>query len=101
MEVFFIMAKKGQKFNKYSAEFRHKVVMEKINKGTSYSTLGRKYNMSWQTIDGWVRKYKKQGDLNERKRGKPKQSEETNYKEKYEILKKYLEFLEEVEQEKK
>ncbi len=95
------MAKKGQKFNVYTSEFRHKVVMEKITKGTSYSTLGRKYNMSWQTIDSWVRKYKRQGHLEEQKRGKPKQSDETNYKEKYEILKKFLESLEEVEQEKK
>ncbi len=95
------MAKKGQKFNKYTKEFRHKVVMEKINQGTSYSTLGRKYNMSWQTIDGWVRKYKKHGNLDEQKRGRAKQSKEINYKEKYEILKKFLGSLEEVEQEKK
>ena len=95
------MAKKGQKFKVYTPEFKQKVVMEKITKGTSYSTLGRKYNMSWQTIDGWVRKYKKQGYLEKGKRGRPKQSEEVNYKEKYEILKKFLESLEEVEQEKK
>ncbi|MBU0976754.1 transposase [Patescibacteria group bacterium] len=95
------MAKKGQKFEKYTPEFRHKVVMEKINKGTSYSTLGKKYKMSWKTIDSWVRKYKRQGHLEEQKRGRPNQSEEVDYKEKYEILKKFLESLEEGEQEKK
>ena len=37
------MAKKGQKFYLYTSEFRHKVVMEKIKEGTSYSELGRNW----------------------------------------------------------
>jgi|LGVF01.2.fsa_nt_gb hypothetical protein len=36
------MAKKGQKFNKYTTEFRSKVVMENINQGKSYTSLGKK-----------------------------------------------------------
>ena len=64
-------------------------------------SLARKYDISWKTIQTWIRKHRNNGDLAVDNRGRPKESEETNYKEKYEILKKYLEFLEEVEQEKK
>lgn len=95
------MAKKGQKFNNYTSEFRHTVAMEKIKKGKSYSYLSEKYGISKKTIGTWVRKYKKQGNLDEQKRGRKKQTKEANYKEKYEILKKFLESLEEGEQEKK
>lgn len=95
------MARKGQVFNSYTSEFRHKVVMERIKKGSSYRYLGEKYNISKKTVEMWVRKYKKQGNLDEQKRGRPKETEESNYKEKYEILKKFLESLEEVEREKK
>jgi len=95
------MAKKGQKFNKYTEEQRIKIVNEHIQEKKSLRHLGKKYEISWKTIATWVRKYRSKGHLGELKRGRPRQSEETNYKEKYEILKKYLEFLEEVEQEKK
>jgi transposase-like protein len=101
MEVFFIMAKKGQKFNKYEPEFRIKVLNEYLKEGKSMRSLSRKYDISWKTIQTWVRKHKNNGDVAADNRGRPKESEEANYKEKYEILKKYLEFLEEVEQEKK
>lgn len=95
------MASKGQKFNKYSEEFRNKVTLEHINQGKSCRYLGGKYNVSSNTIETWVKKYKKKGHLAEEKRGRPKVTEETNYKEKYEILKKFLESLEGGEQEKK
>ena len=95
------MARKGQEFNSYTSEFRYKVVMERIKEGKSYRYLGEKYDISKKTVETWVRKYKKQGNLLEQKRGRPKETEEANYKEKYEILKKFLESLEEVEQEKK
>lgn len=95
------MARKGQLFKSYTDEFRNKVVMEHIKERKSYRYLGEKYSISKKTVETWVRRYKKQGDLITLKRGRPKQSEETNYKEKYEILKKFLEYLEEVEQEKK
>ena len=90
------MASKGQKFNKYSLEFRTKVVEEYFN-GESGGTklLGKKYGIAYQTIDNWVYKYKKQGNLIndiEHKRGKKKE-ENIDYKERYEILKKYQAFL--------
>ena len=95
------MASKGQKFSKYSEEFRTKVTMEHINNGKSCRYLGKKHNISIKTVETWVRKYKSQGHLIDQKRGRPKVTEDTNYKEKYEILKKFLESLEGGEQEKK
>ena len=95
------MAKKGQKFKKYSEEFRYKVTLENIQEGKTCRFLGEKYNISKKTVETWVRKYRKLGHLQEQERGRPKETEESNYKEKYEILKKFLKSLEEGKQEKK
>jgi len=58
------MAKKGQKFNKYSNEFRDKIINEYFSGNSGGSIyLGKKYNISNYTIDTWIRKYKKQGNL--------------------------------------
>jgi transposase len=94
------MARKGQKQEQHNIEKIMIIVNEKLN-GASYGSLARKYKVSKGTIKTWVHQYRKRGALKDKKRGRSKQSDETNYKEKYEILKKYLEFLEEVEQEKK
>ena len=94
------MAKKGQEFNIYTDEFRTKVIEENSKKGKSSNFLSRKYYIPKGTVDTWIYQSKHNGPLR-MKRGRHKQSEETNYKEKYEILKKFLESLEEVEQEKK
>ena len=83
------MAKKGQKFNKYSNEFRDKIIDEYFSGNSGGSIyLGKKYNISNYTIDTWIRKYKKQGNLDNdinHTRGRKK--------ERYEILKKYQAFL--------
>lgn len=95
------MARKGQKFEKFSKEIRLKVVHEKINEGKSYSYLSKKYGMNSKTIETWVRIFRRDGSLDVKKRGKPKQDSTQDYKEKYEILKKFQGFLKEVDQEKK
>jgi len=94
------MAKKGQKFKEYSEEFRLQVIKENIEEKKSSRYLSKKYGIPRGTVDTWVYQYKHSGPIR-KKRGRPKQSEETNYKEKYEILKKFLESLEGGEQEKK
>lgn len=95
------MAKKGQTFNKYTNEFRQKIVYEKIHEGKSYTYLSRKYDIPEGTINTWVYKYNKNdNELIIKKRGRQKQ-EEIDYKERYEILKKFLDYLREVDQEKK
>jgi len=94
------MARKGQKFKKYTEVFRTRVIEEHINVGKSKRFLSEKYDVPKGTINTWIYQYKHNGPTR-RKRGRQKQSEEINYKEKYEILKKFLESLEEVEHEKK
>ena len=93
------MARKGQKFNEYSLEFKDKILTEYFN-GKGIDPLGRKYSVPPQTIRNWIIKVKAGGDLSEdmrgRKRtGRPKTKNLTleDYKERYEILKKYQTFL--------
>ena len=90
------MASKGQIFNKYSNKFKCKIIKEYLdgNNGGS-KALAKKYSISYQTINTWIRKYKIQGSLDndiEHKRGRKKE-EYIDYKERYEILKKYQAFL--------
>ena len=89
------------KENKKSLEVRLAAVHEKINEGKSYTDLAKKYGVSWKTVETWVRIYKRDGTLDLQKKGRPRNEENVDYKEKYEILKKFQEFLEEVDQEKK
>ena len=90
------MASKGQTFNKYKKEFIDKILDEyKSGKGSSRS-LGKKYDISRKTIDTWIRKYINHPELYESKgkKGRPKKTdEEIDYKERYEILKKYQAFI--------
>ncbi len=97
------MAKKGQKFIKYDLKFKEKVLKERRETGIPIKLLGEKYKIPYKTIDTWERIYRRDGGLNKAKRGRPikTEDEQTDYKEKYEILKKFQEFLEEVDREKK
>ena len=90
------MASKGQKFIKYSNEERDKVLSE-IQKGVSFSVVAERYGIPKGTIMTWSHKfhrpelYPNQGQ----KRGRQKEKDLTkeDYKERYEILKKYRAFL--------
>ena len=88
------MASKGQKFNRYSPEFKEAVLKEFFeghNGGTKY--LGKKYGISYHTIDTWVQKRKKPELYHEgEKRGRRKDSE-IDWKQRYQILKKFQAFL--------
>ena len=92
------MARKGQKFKTYSPEFKEKILTE-YKDGFSSRYLGRKYNVSYHTIDNWVVKTKHLIDVSIDHRkggsGRPKSKNLTleDYKERYEILKKYQAFL--------
>lgn len=92
------MAKKGQKFRKYTLEFKEKLLKEYKN-GKSARAIGEKYGISQPTIETWVKKERRDGTLVSRQRGRPRGK--IDYKEKYEILKKFQDFLKEVDQEKK
>lgn len=90
------MAKKGQKFRKYNVEFKQQVLNAYFNgEGGRYS-LARRFNVSEHTIDTWIQKTRHGVDVKIDHR--PKHSgrrklNETDYKERYEILKKYQAFL--------
>ena len=80
----------------YTDEFKNKIIKEYLegNNGGS-KTLAKKYNISFHTIDTWIYKYKRQGNLDndiEHLRGRKKESG-IDYKERYEILKKYQAFI--------
>lgn len=87
------MARKGQIFNKYSKELKEEILNEyfKGNGGSIY--LGKKYNISSNTIDTWIKiKKKPEKYLKLGKQGRTKE-EDIDYKERYEILKNYRTFL--------
>ncbi|WP_339031144.1 hypothetical protein [Spiroplasma endosymbiont of Cantharis nigra] len=81
------MAKKGQEFIKYSNEFR-KIVVEYSDKYSIFITA-EQFNIPIGTIKTWRYKRNHKGSLEQLKRGRTKSE---NYKEKYQILKKFLDF---------
>ena len=87
------MAIKGQKFNKYSPELKLEIVKKYFDGLGSSRSLAKEYNISHKSIENMIYTFKKQGHLNPKKKGRPKIEEEIDYKEKYEILKKYQTFL--------
>ena len=88
------MAKKGQKFKKFTDEERTEIV-DKYLKGSTYKRVANEYGISWKTVEGMVRKYRRTGTTIAEKRGRLKEKDLTkeDYKERYEILKKYQAFL--------
>ena len=87
------MAKKGQKFNSYIFDVKE-MVLDEYKEKHNIKYLSEKYNIPSGTIKTWTsklnhpEKYIGQGQ----KRGRKKE-ENIDYKERYEILKKYQAFL--------
>ncbi|HOO44295.1 MAG TPA: helix-turn-helix domain-containing protein [Bacillota bacterium] len=86
------MASKGQKFRKYDTDIKLKIIAEKQT-GKSFSELSEKYGIPQGTVTNWVLGFRREGIVDVKKRGRPKASDEINYRERYEILKKYQDFL--------
>jgi hypothetical protein len=92
------MASKGQKFNDYSHKTNIKdIILEEYKLKRNVKELSKRYNIPEGTIKTWARKinYPELYPGHGIKRGKPKEKELTkeDYKERYEILKKYQAFL--------
>ena len=92
------MAKKNQKFRKYSPELKEKILKEYLDGLGGECSLAKKYNVPRETIKNWIRKLEKGIDVSKDGRGctgRPKTKNLTleDYKERYEILKKYQAFL--------
>ena len=80
----------------FSNEFKQQVVND-YNSGRygGSNNLAKHYNISRNTLWNWIRKDRYQGNQAndiEHKRGRPKE-DNIDYKERYEILKKYQEFI--------
>ena len=80
----------------YTEEFKNKVLNDYKSGGFGgHYQVAKMYGISNSTLFNWIIKDKKQGNqLNdiEHKRGRQKE-ENINYKERYEILKKYQTFI--------
>ena len=86
------MAKKGQRFQRYTEEEKNEI-LNKYNNGQSSYSIEREYGISNNTIRMWQYKAN-HPELNQgRKRGRPTEISNNDYKERFEILKKYQAFL--------
>lgn len=92
----FLVASKGQKFKKCEESLKEIIILE-LGNGHSYRELAKKYSMPKGTISNWQQKMRHPEKYlgNGQKRGRPKEKDLTkeDYKERYEILKKYQAFL--------
>jgi uncharacterized protein YjcR len=92
------MAKRGQKFIKYTDDERKEILNKYIN-GIPSLRLAKEYGIPAKTIRNWKRKYQNPdlypGLGNKRGRYKNSKLTKEDYKERYEILKKYRAFLKE------
>jgi len=95
------MANKGQKQQPVDRTIKEVVVERHLTGGVSYGTLAKEYGIPYGTICTWVYQYRKRGEVPSSRRGRQKPSTENEYKEKYEILKKFLVFCEKVDRLKK
>ena len=86
------MASKGQKFRKYTPEFKEKILKEYLDDVSGECSLSKKYNIPRETIKNWLRKLEKGIDISKDGRGcqgRPKTKNLTleDYKERCEIIK--------------
>ena len=92
------MARKGQKFKAYTKEFKEIVLREYFENFMTAQVLSEKYDVPAKTVHNWVNKHN-HGinvfvDSTAVRKGRPKKEiGDIDYKERYEILKKYQAFL--------
>jgi len=93
------MASKGQKFKSYSPELKEIILKEYFDGVGTPRTLSLKYDVPFKTIKNWITKTKHNIDVKvDHRPGRSGRVKEKNltledYKERYEILKKYQAFL--------
>ena len=86
------MAKKGQKFDKHSKELKG-LILEDLLNGESSRYLARKYNIPRGTISNWQMQLKYPEKYCAKGLKRDRDFTKEDYKERYEILKKYQAFL--------
>ena len=92
------MAKKGQRFKNYSKDIKEEILRKYFEEYVPTTALSEEYGISKKTIQNWVYKSQQGKDIlidhRQFSSGRPKKNDEDiNYKERYEILKKYQAFL--------
>ena len=89
------MAKKGQKFKSYTKELKEEILKKYYEEYIPTSALGEEYGIPKKTIQNWLYQQRHGKDvLKNGHKGRPKkEAGEIDYKERYEILKKYQAFL--------
>ena len=89
------MASKGQKFIRFTDEERTEIVGQYLSGQGSYKSIAKDHGISWKTVESMVRKYRNTGTTISKQKGQPKEKDLTkeDWKERYEILKKYQAFL--------
>ena len=92
------MQKRNRFLDKYSIETRERIVRLVLEEKESYREIERKYNVPRNTAFRWVKKYKEHGTVMPMIDGEI--ADEINYKEQYEILKKFQAFLKEQQKKK-
>ena len=92
------MKKNNRFLDKYSIETREKIIKLVLYEKVSYREIERKHKIPRNTAFNWVKKFKERGTVKPMIGGEL--SNEIDYKEQYEILKKFQAFLKE-QQEKK
>lgn len=85
------MVSKGQKFEKCNDELKE-IIISELKEGSSCRELARKYEISRGTISNWQQKLRFPQKY-QKKETLPKPTTLEDYKERYEILKKYQAFL--------
>ena len=71
------MAKKGQKFMKYTDEERTEIVNQYLSGKGSYRSIAKERGISWKTVESMVRKYRKTGTTIAEQKGRPKEKDLT------------------------
>ena len=92
------MSKKWQKFKSYSEEIKAEVLKKYLEEYISSSRLEEEYGIPQKTIRNWASKVKQGKDVlvdhRQFSSGRPKNNpDEIDYKERYEILKKFQDFI--------
>ena len=88
------MASKGQQFLRYTEDEKNEIIQRYL-KGESGYQLAKQYGIPVGTIKTWKTKIDHPEKITFKQRGRPKEKDLTkeDYKERFEILKKYQAFL--------
>ncbi len=95
------MASEGKKQRRYDQAMKMIVVQSHIIDRVSYGELAKRYGVPYGTVSTWVHQFHEHGAVPSDQHGRPGPDAEIDYKEKYEILKKFLAFCEKVDRLKK